>query len=153
MIFVSHSGEMLNFWNFLAVVVHCLCVGCTLEWRARPESRFLRKVERSLPRKPTVRSPICRLDVPDRYLTCLFCPDSKAARFGGRPGSKAGGKKPYKPFSNAEKKSKPRKTGDHFNKQSRVIASTADGGSQKRKRPPLKSKRGEGGEGGVAVTV
>lgn len=77
---------------------------------------------------------------------CLFCPDSKATKFGGKPG----GKKPYKPFNNAEKKKKPWKTGDHFNKQNRFMASVADGGSLKRKKPP---KKGEEGEGGIAVQI
>lgn len=79
---------------------------------------------------------------------CLLCLDSKATKFGGKPGSKPGGKKPYQPFNNAEKKNKPWKAGDNFTKQKRFIASTADGGSQKRKKPP---KRGEEGEGGIAV--
>lgn len=125
------------------------------EWRPRPENRFLQKVERSLPRKRMVSSHIRRMDVQTIILqrACLFCPDSKATKFGGKPGSKPGGKKPYKPFNNAEKKNKPWKTGDHFNKQNRVIDSTADGGSQKRKKPPIKSKRGEEDEGGVAVQI
>uniref|UniRef100_H3CY95 Pumilio homolog 3 n=1 Tax=Tetraodon nigroviridis TaxID=99883 RepID=H3CY95_TETNG len=62
--------------------------------------------------------------------------DAKTSKFGGKPGSKPGGKKPYKPFNNAEKKSKAWKTGEPFNKQKRLIGSAADGGSQKRKRPP-----------------
>lgn len=129
--------------------------GMHTEWRPRPENRFLQKAERSLPRKRMVSSHIRRMDVQTVILqrACLFCPDSKATKFGGKPGSKPGGKKPYKPFNNAEKKNKPWKTGDHFNKQNRVIDSTADGGSQKRKKPPIKSKRGEEDEGGVAVQI
>lgn len=95
---------------------------------------------------------ICRMDVQTIILqkACLFCSDSKAAKFGGKPGSKPGGRKPYKPFNNAEKKNKPWKAGDHFNKQNRFTASTADAGSQKRKKPP---KKGEEGEGGIAVQI
>lgn len=70
-------------------------------------------------------------------------PDSKATKFGGKPG----GKKPYKPFNSAEKKSNPWKTGDNGKKPNRFI----DGESQKRKKPPLKSKRGQEAEGGFTL--
>ncbi|TNM92401.1 hypothetical protein fugu_019413, partial [Takifugu bimaculatus] len=76
--------------------------------------------------------------------------DSKATRFGGKPSSKPGGKKPYKPFNSTEKKNKSWKPVDNGKKQNRFISSKTDGESQKRKKPPLKSKRGEEAEGPAA---
>ncbi|XP_056875712.1 pumilio homolog 3 isoform X1 [Takifugu flavidus] len=76
--------------------------------------------------------------------------DSKATRFGGKPSSKPGGKKPYKPFNSTEKKNKSWKPVDNGKKQNQFISSKTDGESQKRKKPPLKSKRGEEAEGPAA---
>lgn len=132
--------------NYLpSCCVHCLSFGCRLEWRPRPDNRFLQKVERSLPRKLMVSSQLCKMDIQTIILqrACLLCPDSKETKFGGKAGSKPGGKKPYKSFNNAEKKYKTWKMGDHFKKQDRFIACSSDRGSQKRKKPPKKGEEGK----------
>lgn len=138
---LQNVQELIVFWTTCLAIDHCLVCGRTLEWSPRPENLFFHKVERSLPRKRMVSSQICRIDVQTVILqrACLCCPDSKATKVGGKAGS-------YKPFNKAEKMNKPWTTADPFNKQNRFLTSTADGGSQKRKKPPKKGGEGEGAD-------
>lgn len=64
-------------------------------------------------------------------------------KLGGKPGSKPGGKKPFKPYNNAERKSRPGKGGDGGKKQHKLAFSKDGKGPQKRKLPPFKVKREE----------
>nr|XP_040053052.1 pumilio homolog 3 isoform X1 [Gasterosteus aculeatus aculeatus] len=69
--------------------------------------------------------------------------DSMGTKLGGKPG----GKKPYKPFNNTERKGRP-KGGDGGKREHKFPFSKADGGPQKRKMP-FKAKNKEDGEGPV----
>lgn len=60
-------------------------------------------------------------------------------KLGGKPGSK----KPFKPYNNAEWKSRPGKGGDGGRKQHKLSFSKDGKGPQKRKLPPFKVKREE----------
>ncbi|TKS84135.1 Pumilio -like protein 3 [Collichthys lucidus] len=73
--------------------------------------------------------------------------DSIGAKLGGKPG----GKKPFKPYNNTERKGRPWKGGDGDKKQQKFAFSKAGNGPQKRKLPHFKGKNEEdGGEGPVA---
>lgn len=77
-----------------------------------------------------------------------LCPDSIGTKFSGKLGSKPGGKKPFKPYNNAERKNRPGKAGDGGKNPHKPAFSKAGKGSQKRKLPPFKAKREEeGGDG------
>ncbi|XP_038589804.1 pumilio homolog 3 [Micropterus salmoides] len=72
--------------------------------------------------------------------------DSIGTKLGGKPG----GKKPFKPYNSAEKKSRPGKGGDGGKTKHKFAFSKVDKGLQKRK-PSFKAKKdGEEGEGPVA---
>lgn len=69
---------------------------------------------------------------------------------GTKLGGKSGGKKPFKPYNSAEKKSRPGKGGDGGKTKHKFAFSKVDKGPQKRK-PSFKAKKdGEEGEGPVA---
>lgn len=69
---------------------------------------------------------------------------------GTKLGGKSGGKKPFKPYNSAEKKSRPGKGGDGGKTKHKFAFSKVDKGTQKRK-PSFKAKKdGEEGEGPVA---
>ncbi|XP_070780853.1 pumilio homolog 3 [Enoplosus armatus] len=78
--------------------------------------------------------------------------DSIGTKLGGKPGfNKPGGKKPFKPHNNTEKKSWPGKGRDGGKKQQKFAFSKDSKGQQKRKLPfKAKKEEEEEGEGPVA---
>lgn len=74
-----------------------------------------------------------------------FCPDSIGTKLGGKPGSKQGGKKPFKPYNNTEKKSRPWKGKDSGTKEQKFSFSKAGKMSPgKRKLQAVKDNEEEG---------
>ncbi|XP_018558050.1 pumilio homolog 3 [Lates calcarifer] len=70
--------------------------------------------------------------------------DSIGTKFGGKPGGKPGSKKPFKPYNNTEKKSRPGKGRDGGKKEQKFAFSKAGMGQKKRKL----SSANDGEEGG-----
>lgn len=75
-------------------------------------------------------------------------PDSIGTKFGGKPGGKPGSKKPFKPYNNTEKKSRPGKGRDGGKKEQKFAFSKAGMGQKKRKL----SSANDGEEGGGEKT-
>lgn len=115
-----------------------------LGWKLNPRSLFLLKMERSSCRKEREKvkrlshrpcPPVSTLNqVCDHGVS--LCPDSAGTKFGGKPG----GKKPFKPYNNAERKSRPGKGRDGGKKETKFSFSKAG----KRKLADVKSEDGEG---------
>ncbi|KAM6987446.1 pumilio homolog 3-like [Tautogolabrus adspersus] len=66
---------------------------------------------------------------------------------GTKLGGKSGGKKPFKPYNNAERKSRPGKGGDGSKTRQKFAFSKDGKGPQKREFPHFKAKSKEEGEG------
>lgn len=87
---------------------------------------------------------MCAIRVNDAWRSVSLCPDSIGTKLGGKPG----GKKPFKPYNNTERKGRPWKGGDGDKKQQKFAFSKAGNGPQKRKLPHFKGKNEEdSGEG------
>ena len=103
-------------------------------------------MENGLPRKEMVRhvqNHLKKMLLHFKQAFSLMCltPDSIGTKFGGRPGSKAGGKRPFKPYNNTEKKGRPGKARDFNKKEYKSGYSKAGQGLQgKRKLPAAKNE-------------